>query len=215
MAKILSTKVRDQELTLFGRKAIYWHEKKTLVLADTPWGKSEVCQSAGIPVPSTILDADLEDVSGLVKESGAERLLVLGDLLHSSKALPIEVQSRIEAWRFATDVPILSIRGNHDARAKDFPKQWEILWHDEPLIEGPFCFRHEPIVTPNLFTFAGHVHPVIKLGRGGLRLPCYLIGKDLGILPSFGTFTGGHAVKPTRTDNVYVVAEGEVFSLTD
>lgn len=214
MAKSISTKVRDQELTLFGRKAIYWHEKKTLIVADTHWGKAEVFQRAGIPVPSTVLDSDLADVTNLVKESGADRLLVLGDLLHSSKTLPAEVQKRLEDWRFGTDLPILSIRGNHDARASDFPQHWQIEWMNEPLIEGPFCFRHEPIETKGFFTWAGHVHPVIHLGRPRMRLPCYLLSETIGIMPSFGTFTGGHPVKPTMKDDVYVVAEGEVFCLT-
>ena len=215
MAKSISTKVRGEQLTLYGRKAIYWHAKKTLILADTHWGKSEVFQAAGIPIPSTILDSDLADLSELVRESGAKRILVLGDLLHSSKALPSEVLSRIESWRFATDVPILSIRGNHDARAMDFPSQWEIRWLNEPLVEGAFCFRHEPIAIKGLFTWAGHVHPVLNLGRPRMRLPCFLIGPDLGIMPSFGTFTGGHPVRPTAEDDVFVVSEGEVFSLTN
>lgn len=214
MAKILSTKIRDQELSVFGRKALYWHEKKTLIVADTHWGKAEVFQEAGIPVPSTVLDSDLKDVSELVRETGALRLLVLGDLLHSSKELPSDVKDRLEAWRFATDLPILSIRGNHDARAADFPKNWGIEWKNEPLLEGPFCFRHDPIVTQGFYTWAGHVHPVINIGRPRMRLPCFLVGPELGILPSFGSFTGGHAITPAAKDEVFVVAEGEVYSLS-
>lgn len=162
-----------------------------------------------------MLDSDLRDISELVRETDAVRILVLGDLLHSPKELSIGVKERIEAFRYACDLPILSIRGNHDRGAKDFPKAWAIEWMNEPLIEGPFCFRHDPILTKGLYTWAGHVHPVIKLGRPRMRLPCYLLGPEIGILPSFGTFTGGHLVTPTAYDDVYVVADGEVISITN
>ncbi len=184
-----------------------------MILADTHWGKSEAFQRAGIPVPSTVLSSDLCEISELVRQADAKRILILGDLLHNSQRLPTNVTQELETWRDGLDLPILSIRGNHDAKAKDFPEHWQITWHDGPFYEGPFSFRHEPMSSQGYYTFAGHVHPVLHVGRS-MRLPCFLIGKDLGILPSFGTFTGGHPVRPNAQDEVYVVSEGEVFCIS-
>ncbi|RYZ49636.1 MAG: ligase-associated DNA damage response endonuclease PdeM [Proteobacteria bacterium] len=213
MAKSLSTEVRGQELTLYGRKAVYWHAKKTLILADTHWGKAEVFQEHGIPVPSTVLDSDLDELTHIVEESGAERILILGDLMHSPKGLSDNVNRTIETWRKRCSVPILSIRGNHDPKTTVFPEHWKIDWVNEPYVEGPFCFRHEPEASKDLYTWCGHIHPVLHLGRPRMRLPCFWLSPSLGVLPSFGSFTGGFAVKPKRMDNVFVVSEGEVFSL--
>ncbi|MBC7658978.1 MAG: ligase-associated DNA damage response endonuclease PdeM [Chitinophagaceae bacterium] len=213
MAKSISTEVRGQTLTLYGRKALYWHEKKTLILADTHWGKAEAFQEHGIPIPSTVLDSDLDELKAIVDEAGAERILVLGDLLHNSKPLSLALHNQIAAWRERCPVPILSIRGNHDARAEDFPEHWRIAWHAEPYIEGPFCFRHEPKSTKGLYTFCGHVHPVMNIGRPRMRLPCFWLSSKVGILPSFGTFTGGFAVKPSLKDAVFLVSNGDIYPL--
>ncbi|MBC7529944.1 MAG: ligase-associated DNA damage response endonuclease PdeM [Oligoflexus sp.] len=214
MAKSISTEVRGQELTLYGRKAVYWHEKKTLILADTHWGKAEVFQEHGIPIPSTILNSDLEELAEIVEESGTERILVLGDLMHSPKGIPLSVQETIEQWRTRCSIPIVSIRGNHDPKVSEFPPHWNMSWVSEPYVEGPFCFRHEPGSSEGLYTWCGHIHPVLNLGRPRMRLPCFWLSPSLGVLPSFGFFTGGHAIKPTRHDEVFVISGGEVFSLT-
>jgi metallophosphoesterase superfamily enzyme len=62
---------------------------------------------------------------------------------------------------------------------------------------------------------AGHVHPVyhLRTARESLRLPCFIIGQRRAILPSFGAFTGGHALIPHAKDQVYVVADGLIFPI--
>jgi metallophosphoesterase superfamily enzyme len=37
-----------------------------------------------------------------------------------------------------------------------------------------------------------------------LRLPCFVVGRERMILPSFGAFTGGHAIRPQAGDRIYV-----------
>jgi uncharacterized protein len=52
-------------------------------------------------------------------------------------------------------------------------------------------------------------------GRAGesARLPCFWFGQDVGLLPSFGAFTGSHVIKPKRGDQVFAVADTEVVAL--
>ncbi|MCB0373931.1 MAG: metallophosphoesterase, partial [Muricauda sp.] len=66
------------------------------------------------------------------------------------------------------------------------------------------------------FTFCGHIHPAVKLsgfGRQQLRLPCFFKSKNQMILPAFGEFTGTHALKPKKEDEVYVIVEDSVVKI--
>jgi hypothetical protein len=42
-------------------------------------------------------------------------------------------------------------------------------------------------------------------------LPAFVFGTRVGLLPAFGSFTGGAAVEPDPEDRVYVVADDEVL----
>jgi metallophosphoesterase superfamily enzyme len=62
------------------------------------------------------------------------------------------------------------------------------------------------------------VHPVLRLrGRGrmgaGPAVPCFWVGRRVLVLPGFGTFTGGAAVRPVGGDRVYAVADGVVMGV--
>jgi metallophosphoesterase superfamily enzyme len=74
---------------------------------------------------------------------------------------------------------------------------------------------HHPKPARGGFTWAGHVHPVVSLRRGGdaLRLPCFCVGKKMAVMPAFSRFTGGCAVECTQGERVFAVAEGGVLEL--
>jgi metallophosphoesterase superfamily enzyme len=63
---------------------------------------------------------------------------------------------------------------------------------------------------------AGHIHPAAVLGgraRDRLRLPCFHLGPQVGVLPAFGAFTGMHVMQRGAEDRVYVVAGDAVRAL--
>lgn len=186
-----------------------------MIVADLHWGKSEIFQKNGIPVPSAVLSNDLAHLSDLIESTNAERIIVLGDLLHSAKALSEGLIEEVAAWRRKCPQTIISIRGNHDPKTGNLPDSWRIEWAAVNFVDAPFCFRHEPEASESCFTWCGHIHPVVHLGhaRDRMRLPCFWIGKELGVLPSFGFFTGGFPIEPAVADAVYVVAEQEIFSM--
>ena len=66
-----------------------------------------------------------------------------------------------------------------------------------------------------LHALAGHIHPVYVLATrfDALRLPCFVVGRERMILPSFGAFTGGHAIRPGPGDSIYVTSGEAVHSV--
>jgi hypothetical protein len=46
-----------------------------------------------------------------------------------------------------------------------------------------------------------------------LTLPCFYFGASQAILPAFGRFTGKTALKHTKKDTVFGIAEGRVLAL--
>jgi metallophosphoesterase superfamily enzyme len=65
------------------------------------------------------------------------------------------------------------------------------------------------------YVLAGHVHPVYVLATrfDALRLPCFIAGPRRMILPSFGAFTGGHALRPGPDERVWVSSGEAVHSV--
>jgi metallophosphoesterase superfamily enzyme len=113
-------------------------------------------------------------------------------------------------WRHAhPDLALTLVRGNHDHRAGDPPSELGMTVVNEPLHLGPLALCHHPAATPGAYVLAGHWHPCVSLqghARDRLRLPCFWLGAEVGIMPAFGSFTGMHPIAPRRGDRVYVVA---------
>jgi metallophosphoesterase superfamily enzyme len=82
---------------------------------------------------------------------------------------------------------------------------------------GPFAFCHHPDVLSAAYVLAGHVHPVYRLRAGweSLLLPCFLASPQRMLLPSFGAFTGGHAVLPQPGERVFVSSGEAVWEIPD
>lgn len=202
-----------EEVVPLPERALWWPARRTLVVADLHWGKEQVFHAAGIPVPLGALEDDLSRLEAVSRRVGALRVLVLGDLVHG--VLAGSVVAEVAAWRHRFDVPMLLVRGNHDRHTPTLPEPWRISEVHGSLEEGPFLFRHEPEPAEGRYTWAGHLHPMVRLSGGNdrLRLPCFHLGARVGVLPAFGTFTGGVAVRPAPGDAVFAVAEGQIVAL--
>ena len=62
-------------------------------------GKSETFQAHGIPVSSAVLTSDLERLDRALWETGAEHLVILGDLIHTQLGLTAQVIQAVSDWR--------------------------------------------------------------------------------------------------------------------
>ena len=199
-------------LELRADHSVYWPAARTLFVADTHFGKAGVFRRQGLGVPRGTTDTDLERLGAALNETGAERLIILGDFVHAPPAADAPWLARFAAWRerFA-GVEMIVTRGNHD-RADRLPIDCDIDWHAGSLFEAPFVLRHEPEADPRGPVLAGHIHPVVRLGDGSesLRAPVFWRHADGLMLPAFCSFAGGGRVSPREGDRVFVVGEGEV-----
>lgn len=183
--------IQNQNLIFTNQRALFWTEKKALIISDLHVGKTAYFRKNGIPVPSDILTDDLEILETLIDQFNAEELLIVGDFLHAGKNADFEI---FEEWRNKnTDLKITLIKGNHDIHKADFLHDLDISIIEDYLEVDPFTFIHEPESNETKFSISGHLHPgvTVKLEkRKSVRLPCFRISKNQIILPAFSKFTG-------------------------
>jgi uncharacterized protein len=213
----LTTEVAGETIHLLAERALYWPQRKTLLVADLHLGKAATFRAAAIPLPSGTTGGTLCRLSDAIIRSGAERLIVLGDLFHARSGRSPRTLDTIEAWhRHHAELEIVLVRGNHDLHAGDPPDGWRIRCVDGPQGDGPFVYRHEPIPAADGYVLAGHLHPAALLngrGRQSLTLPCFHFAPNVGTLPAFGDFTGSAVIRPTGADRVFVIAADEVIAV--
>ena len=160
-----------------------------------------------------------------VSDTRAQRVVFLGDFLHSARSHAAGTLGAIARWRAEhAGLALTLVRGNHDNRAGDPPASLGFTVVDEPLPLGPFALCHHPRPVAGAYVLAGHWHPCISVtGRAfeRLRLPCFWLGDDsgqlpgqaVGILPAFGGFTGMHRIEPRAGDRIYPIAGEAVRAL--
>lgn len=209
--------VAGETLYLLAERAVWWPAGRTLFVADFHLGKAASFRCAGIPIPEATTGESLTRLGAALDRTGAERLVVLGDFLHSRAGRAPSTLAHFLAWRESrTALAITLVRGNHDGNAGDPPADWGIDCVDPGVGLGPFGLVHEPKPVRGGYALAGHIHPAVRLteaGRQSLTLPCFWFGERVGVLPSFGAFTGSAVVRPRRGDQVFVIAEGEVIEV--
>jgi DNA ligase-associated metallophosphoesterase len=198
---------------------------QTLLVADAHFGKAVSFRKLGVPVPSGTTSETLATLSQALRDTGAKRVVFLGDFLHSKRSHAEGTLASIREWRAANEALDLTlVRGNHHDRAGDPPPDLRIDAVDEPLALGPFALCHHPKPVGDAYVLAGHWHPCISVGGRAferLRLPCFWFGDDsgalpgnaVGVLPAFGSFTGMHRLEPRAGDRIFPVAENIVRAL--
>ncbi len=195
-------------------RALHWPEGGVLAVADLHWGKPESFHQHGIPLPPGVLEDDLARLSAALRATGARRLLLVGDLVHSLRGLTREVVARVTSWRSDHDVEMVLVRGNHDRRL-ELPPAWRMELVESHLDLGPFRFSHHPEPAEGHYVWAGHIHPTVRLDTGAdrLRLPCFHLGVGVGVLPAFSAFTGGQDIRPRTGERLFAIAEDTVVEV--
>ena len=118
-----------------------------------------------------------EKISRLKNSLNFSRVIILGDLFHSSLN---NEWFLFENWVKKSSLKIILIRGNHDIIPKYKFKQIGIESYEDLTIEK-FFFTHHPKKINDFFVFSGHIHPGVKLGGKGkqiMKLPCFIYNKD-------------------------------------
>lgn len=206
-----------QALELLPEKAAYWITRRTLLIADPHFGKAATFRFSGLFVPRGTTRGALRRVDIALERTGAARLVFLGDFLHARQGRSQQVLDDLRVWRATHPrLEVVLVRGNHDTRAGDPPEDAGLTVVDGPWDDGPFAFAHHPVAMAGRYVLAGHLHPCISLrgqGRQHEQLPCFWFGREVGVLPAFGEFTGCAKVQPEGGDRVFVVGDGEVIEV--
>lgn len=202
-----------EQITATAERALIW--KDTVFVADVHFGKDAMLRSALRWAPPGGTETDLARLDALLIGHSARRLVILGDLFHSEHAA--ECAPTLRAWKDRhPNCEVLAIPGNHDRRTGQLAADCGFRAEPEGFRLGPWVLRHHPSAEPQAYTLCGHLHPLAGLrgpGRQRLRLPCFLLSERQGILPAFGSFTGGATVRPRPTDRVLAVGKGEIIPL--
>jgi DNA ligase-associated metallophosphoesterase len=205
-------------------RAIWWEAERTLIVSDLHLGKAAHFRRHGIAVPNAVNADTLNRLESLVAQWNPKSLLVLGDLFHSEENAE---WGEFRAWmmRIRTEYDLQTIHlveGNHDilpeSAFQGLDIQRSTTWNREP-----FVFAHDPKHLVHLpagaIGVAGHLHPAVSMkgkGKQSLKLPCWWFDAKRQILtvPTFGTFTGSVAVKPTKEDACWVTTGAAVLPVT-
>src|SRR4051794_22363383 len=86
-------------LILMPERSIFWERVKTLLIADPHCGKSATFRAQRIPIPEGSLNDDLARLTQAITRTGAEMLIVLGDLLLPAQGRDAETVKRVGDWR--------------------------------------------------------------------------------------------------------------------
>ncbi|MFH5804725.1 ligase-associated DNA damage response endonuclease PdeM [Alienimonas sp. DA493] len=222
----LTLTLAGEELVLMPERAIFRPSRAggaggTLYVADTHWGKAATFRAAGVAVPPGGTAADLARLSSALERTGAERLVVLGDLLHARLGRnEAATNAALAAWRERhANLRIELVQGNHDRAAGAPDPAWRIATLPDPTPDPPFVLKHVPAPDPAGPVLAGHEHPAVRLaGPGGerLKLPCFRLAGEDGAgatltLPAFSAFADGGGVRAVAGEKFWAIAEDEVL----
>lgn len=207
--------LKDEPITLLSQRLVYLANHKTLLIADVHFGKINHFRKAGIAVPTSANNTNSSGLIDAINETKAEQVIFLGDLFHS--VYNEEWQTVGQLVKHFAQCSFQLVEGNHDILGVNQYAQHAIRLAKQ-LTVGQWLLTHEPLLEiPNSFyNLCGHIHPGVSLhgsGRQSLLLPCFYFGKQQGILPAFGAFTGLAKIKPKKGDEVFVIANGRVVAV--
>ncbi len=195
MSDVVATSIAGENVQLFADRALYWPRENALLIADLHLGKADTFRSAGIPLPTGGTRHDLDRITRLTERTGAARLIVLGDMLHSD-AVERSWRDAWESWRHRhRELRIDVVAGNHD---RSLPRAAiDVGVYPASLSVDPFLLRHAPAKNA-AHVMCGHIHPVVKIPGVLRRWPAFVLNADQTILPAFSAFTGGTEMNAVR-----------------
>jgi DNA ligase-associated metallophosphoesterase len=206
----ITRKIIKQEFVFHPSGALFWVERKMLLIADVHLGKVTHFRKAGVAVPAESKVKNFEKLDEMIAFFKPAIVCFLGDLFHSD----INTEWHLfEDWKKSVQAGVILIAGNHDVIDPEKYESIGVHVFDEMTL-GDFLFTHHPKERERVFNFCGHIHPAVKLhgaGRQWLTLPCFFHKPHQLILPAFGQFTGNHVLVPDAHDCVYAIAKDEIM----
>jgi len=206
-----------ERLALLPSRTIWWKSASTLFVADVHLGRIASMRARGAALPAGSLEETLRRLGKTLRQTDADRLVILGDLIEHCDGLTRSVVERVaESMLNWSAREILLVPGNHDLQIDRLPPAWPIELINSGELLGPFCLSHTPGSSGDGsgFELAGHYHPMVRLEAAGDRMtrPCFAFGNAAAVLPAFHLVTNGVEMDPSRRE-LFVVLQREVVSL--
>lgn len=215
-----------QEMLLTEGRALYWARERTLLVADLHLEKASWFAARGQMLPPYDSRETLERVADAVRQTGARRVIALGDNFHDdagAQRLDPYACGMLEALTRSLDW--VWITGNHDEKM-----QRGFGGEIAPELEvGGIVLRHIAQAGETRAEISGHFHPKLRLNLRGRHItrPCSVVsrgalGGDRMILPAFGALTGGMdagapeiraALSPASAIDAVLPAKGKLVQL--
>ncbi|TVR02281.1 MAG: ligase-associated DNA damage response endonuclease PdeM [Spirochaetaceae bacterium] len=194
--------------------ALYWPDQRLLVVADLHLGRRDAPQTADAAErsPDTAI---LRRLSRLVRDCAAERLLVLGDLVHGASAVTPDLIRLVAEWRKTVAAEVLLVRGNYDHLSAPVLNRWDVEPAGDVVTVGSVRFRHKPGTRRSEPEICGHLHPCVRLPATpeAPALPCFVMESNLLLMPSFGSHQDGYEILEKDARTFFVLCDGEVRTI--
>lgn len=211
----MNLQVGDQSIVLCPDGAVLLSDG-TLVVADLHLGKATAFQAQGLAIPEGDDEVDLKRLKSLCRWHEAERLVINGDLFHSAGGMNPRIEQLLETFINDMTIPVELTLGNHERKIPRIPP---FLSPEENASYAGFHIVHDPAdAPPGLPSVTAHWHPVVRIADGKrttLRLPCFLVRKNMVVLPAFGSFTGGQVIAPENGDRFFVFPGEDVVEVPE
>src|SRR5258706_7700350 len=117
-----ATALDGERVELLAARALHWPRERTVFVADVHLGKAAAFRAGGVPLPRGSTAADLARLAAILSQTGARRLVVLGDFLHAAAGpgpAPHAAFPPLREPQTAHDRPLL--RGQHHQPARHPP----------------------------------------------------------------------------------------------
>ncbi|WP_191118429.1 metallophosphoesterase [Infirmifilum uzonense] len=204
---------RNLELVGLG---LYISDEDTLLIADLHIGYEEALSEDGIFIPPVQTAEMRALISRMVRETGASKLVLLGDIKHEfGDVTRQEWRETNELLSFLTEELRLSVsvvRGNHDNYLIPILKKMNISLYDPHATVGSslLIHGHKPLPVEGFaesvkLIVMGHEHPAIVLRDelgAKVKLKVFLDGEYMGkrviVLPALSPLMPGTEVNVER-----------------
>ena len=186
----------DTLLEMFPSRSLFNHKTKELLISDIHLGKGEYFQQNGIPLTNKGDKSNFNRIYNLIDKFNPNKLIILGDLFHSKKALSSNLKNDIEELTNYCKKKIIFIEGNHDKGCLI-----KNIIYLKKMRSLNLIYSHEPlnINQKNILNICGHYHPkfLLKDFKDQISLRCFALDKykNTLYLPAFGDLTGGQFCK--------------------
>ena len=211
-------------LHLDARRVLWMPEERALVAADLHLGYAWAHRHAGQLMPITAPDDAIHRLAALAEEYDAQRVVLLGDIVHRAVPVPALREELAALSARLAGREVRWIAGNHDRELESLLPEVAL---EREIALGGHLLTHgaeETAATAGGWLIMGHEHPAIHLHDGvatGVKVPCFLAGPRLLILPAFSQWAAGANIRSgqflsaiatrTRFTHAFAVIAGRIL----